>query len=460
MIGALQWPAGQGMPALAASVSVQAGMLATGTVSLLHELNKTLRFAKKASETKLNARPFGKNLSDLCMVAFSDAAFATRHDNSSQGGVVICLCNKSVLNGDLVDYGIISWRSFKLPRVCRSSLSAESQACTAAADELLMMKTFLSLMVDPEQDPRDSRTAKWICESALVIDAKALYDMVKKTGWASGSPDKRVAIEVEMLREEIERLGCKWMWVSSERQLADGMTKLSARQAMLDQLASGRLRLKADVDYIAAKKKTKEDREKDSKDAFGGRPHGRYGSAIAEKIATVVAVASCAQGADAASDPQMDESAHGLPWMTIITLVLLFIGGIATGAFTVSKYVLTWWNKLPVCESDEVKKLKAERDIYRASVDDKNHQIFMLEKKYKDCDEMLQKKVHELGEMQITEHERFSSMISPGKSVKLTDKDNEIDKMKDEHDELWEQLTGSVEVGDRIEGRSHEMGRT
>ena len=69
MIGALQWPAGQGMPALAASVSVQAGMLATGTVSFLHDLNKTLRFAKKASETKINVKPFGKNLSDLCMVA-------------------------------------------------------------------------------------------------------------------------------------------------------------------------------------------------------------------------------------------------------------------------------------------------------------------------------------------------------------------------------------------------------
>ena len=45
----------------------------------------------------------------------------------------------------------------------------------------------------------------------MVIDAKALYDTVKKTGWAAGSPFKRVAIEVEMLREEIERLGCKWM---------------------------------------------------------------------------------------------------------------------------------------------------------------------------------------------------------------------------------------------------------
>ena len=94
------------MPALAASVSVQAGMLATGTVALLHDLNKTLRFAKKACETKIIMKPFGKNLNDLCMVAFSDAAFATRHDHSSQGGVVICLCNKKVLDGDLVDYGM------------------------------------------------------------------------------------------------------------------------------------------------------------------------------------------------------------------------------------------------------------------------------------------------------------------------------------------------------------------
>ena len=58
------------MQALAASVSVQAGMLATGTVALMHDLNKTLRFAKKASETKIIMKQFGKNLSELCMVAF------------------------------------------------------------------------------------------------------------------------------------------------------------------------------------------------------------------------------------------------------------------------------------------------------------------------------------------------------------------------------------------------------
>ena len=53
LIGALQWPATQGMPILCASMSIQAGEIPKGTVANLRELNKTLRFAKSNAAVTL-----------------------------------------------------------------------------------------------------------------------------------------------------------------------------------------------------------------------------------------------------------------------------------------------------------------------------------------------------------------------------------------------------------------------
>ena len=58
-------------------------------------------------------------------VAFSDAAFGIRRDFSSQGGYILVAANKKLLEGECMRYTPLAWRSFKLDRVCRSSLSTQ-----------------------------------------------------------------------------------------------------------------------------------------------------------------------------------------------------------------------------------------------------------------------------------------------------------------------------------------------
>ena len=123
-----------GMPQLSASASILAANINKGTVELLHELNKTLRFAKSSSDLKLIMRPVCSTWSDMCLLCFSDAAVQVRADASSQGGFVIIMTNVKVLEGKSVPYSVVAWRSYKLPRVCRSSLSAEARAFGQAAD--------------------------------------------------------------------------------------------------------------------------------------------------------------------------------------------------------------------------------------------------------------------------------------------------------------------------------------
>ena len=145
-------------------------------------------------------------------------------------GFVIILTSTKVLEGKSVPYSIVAWRSYKLPRVCRSSLSAEAQSCATALDELMMVKTMLALMRQHDADPRQAAAAADICASAIVIDAKGLYDAINKDG-ISSSLDKRAGIEIMCIKEELARQKAQLRWVSSERMLADGMTKIHARQS-------------------------------------------------------------------------------------------------------------------------------------------------------------------------------------------------------------------------------------
>ena len=337
LIGALQWPAVQGVPPLAASLSIYAADINKGSVQLITDLNKTLRFAKGLTKDALVMKKVVDRLDDVCFLCYSDAAFGVRSDHSSQGGYIIVATSQDVLKGGFKPYNVVSWRSFKLTRVCRSSLAAEAQACAAAADELMMVKTMLSMMVDPSQDPRHPQTAAWMGKSALIVDARALYDAVKKKGFTS-QHDKRSAIEIMCIQQELDRLQCDLRWVSSERMLADGLTKVGARIQMSEQLRSGGLSIFFDETFQAAKKKTVEQRGKAAAEAFGTRV---YGSRTARKIAQVLAIAECAHGAEASSSGYISGTEENGSFVTFCfdhyTLAFLI------GTITIVVYVLASW---------------------------------------------------------------------------------------------------------------------
>ena len=79
LIGALQWPATQGMPMLSASMFMQAGELSGANVKWLQDLNKTLRIWK--SLCRCQPEVPGEEgqaeacLDDLVLVCYADAAF-------------------------------------------------------------------------------------------------------------------------------------------------------------------------------------------------------------------------------------------------------------------------------------------------------------------------------------------------------------------------------------------------
>ena len=261
LIGALQWPATQSSPHLQAMVSGMAGSVNSATVGTLKEANKALRFAKQHSDVTLQYKRLG-DPSELTFMTYCDAAFASRADLSSQGGYLVMMVNKDVTTGQEGSYQLIDWRSWKLPRVARSSLAAESQAASEAADAMLYASTFWKLMWAPNLPLDDPMTPKLKNNPCLVTDAKALYDLlIRQDLQSSGGADKRTTIEVLVTKDKLRCAAATVKWLSSELQFADGMTKSSAAMLLAQRLRTHMTRIKPDPNFVAAKKKTPEQRK-------------------------------------------------------------------------------------------------------------------------------------------------------------------------------------------------------
>ena len=102
----------------------------------------------------------------------------------------------------------------KLPRVCRSSLSAECQAMASALEEMLMAKVFLQMALNGGVTLQETQKKDGMA-CAIVTDCRALYDLILKENVRS-TVDKRVAIETMVIRDLIGQLCAQLRWVSSE----------------------------------------------------------------------------------------------------------------------------------------------------------------------------------------------------------------------------------------------------
>lgn len=271
LMGSLQWPAVQSSPHLQCSVSILTASSSKGYVKSLQEANKLLKFAKENSDVGLRYRHIG-DIKDLRLVAMTDASFASRGDGSSQGGYVILLVNKKTLDAEEGDYHVWDWRSFKLPRVARSSLSAEAQAAGQASDALELCCRFWEHLLKPSYSLRELLGTPSSLKPCLVTDAKALYDSYHRESVTTSVTDKRTSLEIRVVKEQLQAIDGCLRWVSSERQFAEGLTKESARQLLADRLRYGRIKFVWDPNYTAAKKKTKQSRDQNEAEHAMPRP--------------------------------------------------------------------------------------------------------------------------------------------------------------------------------------------
>ena len=105
----------------------------------------------------------------------------------------------SLHKGEEAPLGIIEWKSWKLTRKCRSSLSAESQAMADSVDMLNFVRLFFANFLHPEGIDlrRPDEVFKLLPEAIAITGCKSLYDALEKNeSLGLGLSEKRTSIEV------------------------------------------------------------------------------------------------------------------------------------------------------------------------------------------------------------------------------------------------------------------------
>ncbi|CAK9019946.1 unnamed protein product [Durusdinium trenchii] len=129
------------------------------------EDSETMEYCGENSDVTLRYEPFEsiqswQDLSKARLSVMFDAAHAVREDHSSQGGYIAFITPDTVFHEE-TSYHVVDWRSFKLHRVARSSLSAEAQAAGQASDASEYIARFWSCIMNPNVDLRDRLQEKF-----------------------------------------------------------------------------------------------------------------------------------------------------------------------------------------------------------------------------------------------------------------------------------------------------------
>ena len=262
VLGALQWRSHQSTPMLAAKLGQLQSDITKATVSTLRQANKLAReaFQDRFISACINQLEVN-DPKDVTFVMWSDAALANRRDLSSTGGFVLAATNQSMLRGDLAPLSLISWRSAKLQRKARSSLAAEAQALSEADQELMYTRLQWSEFCGFPIDLKDTASSVSRIKGAVVIDAKALFDVLQKRDLNSaggGLRDKFSFLEVLCLLESLEKHQTDVKWVHSEIQLADALTKPLPHGVLQKVLIEGKWRLTFDPNFASSKRLRKQ----------------------------------------------------------------------------------------------------------------------------------------------------------------------------------------------------------
>ena len=165
-----------------------------------------------------------------------------------------CGFHEEMLRGEEAVCNLLHWKSGKLHRTINSTLAAETQALARGVGDLLWMMVMYLEMVDPMFQLRDWRKAvkrygytaftkyddkEELAGALAIVDAKSLYDLLAHA--TTGGTDRRTALDVQVLREELTELSGCIRWVDHMHMPADCLTKKSGRaESLIRMLESGR----------------------------------------------------------------------------------------------------------------------------------------------------------------------------------------------------------------------------
>jgi hypothetical protein len=209
LVGQLNWLATQSRPDIAFNVCRLSAKLSEPTGQDVLDANKTL---KKANSNKIHLR-YKKLKPPLQLIAYCDASYGNLPDGGSQGGHIVFLTDATMNAAPL------AWRSRKLRRVCRSTLTAETLSLADTIDVCVWMKHIIDEIDDSK-----------LLTTVVRTDNHDLFEAAHST---KACEEKRLIVELGSIRESVRAGEIDLQWVSKDNQIADSLTKQGANTNLL-----------------------------------------------------------------------------------------------------------------------------------------------------------------------------------------------------------------------------------
>ena len=234
--GAMSYAGIHTRPDICAKIGRLQTSVNVATVETLLEANRVLHEAKRFQDTFIVIPSLP--LEEVTFCAFSDASFSTKvGEHSYQGALIFSTTGKLHLS-EKAPVCPMAWTSKKIPRVVRSTLSAEAMALSNSLDRLSWIRLFWRWLLKPDDSWKTpSETLKQMNTAVTVTDCKSVYDICSRTA-IPNCAEYRTTLECLLVRE---RLGenTKIRWINSKAQLADCLTKPMEGHALRDCLETG-----------------------------------------------------------------------------------------------------------------------------------------------------------------------------------------------------------------------------
>ena len=246
LCGSLQYAAVQTRPDLCAKIGLLQSTIPRACIEDLLEANRVLLEAKTHPVTILIV-PIPKHQVAFC--GFSDASFETKKGMSSRQGTVIFTTDSHMADNQLSVICPIAWSSRKIPRVVRSTLSAEATALSGTLDRVSWLRVMWAWLRNPSTDwTNPSEILQHSPLATIATDCKSVYDLSTKTSTPS-CEEFRTTLECLLIRERLAE-NCKLRWVSSQAMLADCLTKAMDSSVLRKALALGKYSLFDELDIL------------------------------------------------------------------------------------------------------------------------------------------------------------------------------------------------------------------
>ena len=217
-IGQLSWLATRTRPDLSYDVCNLSTNLKNGTVDLIMKTNKVIKKAKYNTVFLHFPKLDLKNLTVKC---YADASYGNLPDGGSQGGVYVELVDSSMS-------APIQWQSKRLKRTPKSTLAAETIAMVEGMESAYLTSKLLSeILYNSTKD----------VPVEAVTDCYSLFEAAHSTTCIE---DKRLRIELSILRESLLKNEFKLSWVNTGNQLADCLTKSGSNPRLLIERITGK----------------------------------------------------------------------------------------------------------------------------------------------------------------------------------------------------------------------------